>query len=357
MSIILDSLKRAERERRVGDAPAVDTIYEEEQRSLDTRKRQKRRWVGLITVNLVVVAVLAAVFYQQQMPPEGVTPPSEPAAKTVVENDSRVETVAPAENAAPALPSSEEQPSPPPALEAGPASAAQDDESAPTEAVRFGPPVAAKADDFQTTVAAERPAAPVDPAAASEPQTTLHAVRQSAGLVSADPAPPAAETEPELETEVITSPEDAPETFPAETRDDTGWTSAMPGKPTKPTPAPPVPQAPVETAPSPKPANIGTRVPQVTPDPEDESPPALVKIEPAPLLKDKPPEVREKLKHVKISVLVYTGRQETSMVYIDSRRYRTGDRVEKEGYLIERIMPDGIILDYGEGRVKIRSGY
>jgi hypothetical protein len=45
------------------------------------------------------------------------------------------------------------------------------------------------------------------------------------------------------------------------------------------------------------------------------------------------------------------------MVYINSRRYHTGDRIGTEGYLLERITPDGIILDYGKGRVKIRSGY
>ena len=77
----------------------------------------------------------------------------------------------------------------------------------------------------------------------------------------------------------------------------------------------------------------------------------------APLLKDIPANDREKLKHLKISVLVYADRPEASMVYINSRRYRAGDRIGTEGYLLERIVPDGIILDYGDGRVKIKSGY
>ena len=76
-----------------------------------------------------------------------------------------------------------------------------------------------------------------------------------------------------------------------------------------------------------------------------------------PLLQEAPPDVRQKLGHIKISVLLYEARQAACLVYIDSRRYRPGDRLQPEGYLIERVVPDGIILDYGEGKVKIRSGY
>jgi hypothetical protein len=97
-----------------------------------------------------------------------------------------------------------------------------------------------------------------------------------------------------------------------------------------------------------------------TPEPPSgrtEPPPAAPSYDHVPLLHELPPEVRDKLKQVKINVLVYADRQEASMVYINSRRYRPGDRIGQEGCRLERILPDGIILDYGEGTVKITSGY
>jgi hypothetical protein len=69
------------------------------------------------------------------------------------------------------------------------------------------------------------------------------------------------------------------------------------------------------------------------------------------------PDLRAKLRDIKISILVYETRRELSKAYINSRWYRPGDRIGPEGYLLESVVRDGIILDYGEGLVKISSGH
>ena len=67
MSIILDSLKRAERERRVGDTPAIDTLYGEKPTTAGSPKPKKRWLAGLLLVNLVVIALLAVAPVQKMI--------------------------------------------------------------------------------------------------------------------------------------------------------------------------------------------------------------------------------------------------------------------------------------------------
>lgn len=348
MSIILDSLKRAERERRVGDTPAADTLYEEKPTPSGPPKPRRRWLAGLLLVNLVVVGLLAIALYQRPPAPEVAAPQAQPTTPKAVE--SRDVTQPPPSSADKELSAAatvKDRPTTPPAPETkktlpSPEPSAPPKEIASPGDVRFGPPVAVTEDDLKAGAIIDPAAVPFNPAGKTAVQTaTVHADQPAAPETLARTTPPAG-PEPALETEILSPPNDA-QAPSNDIDEEPQWISVMPLRPAETSPAPPTT---IVTKAAPAPAAPATHR-ATEADPANQ----------APLLKDVPPDVREKLKTVKISVLVYAEPQEACMVYINSRRYHTGDRIGTEGYLLERITPDGIILDYGKGRVKIRSGY
>jgi general secretion pathway protein B len=362
MSIILDSLKRAERERRVGDTPAVDTLYEEKPASARSPK-PKRRWLaGLLLVNLAVVGLLAIALYQRQPVPEVPVPQAQPTPpKTVESRDVVQPPPPPTDKELSASAAVKKQPPTPPAPEARKAPMPPDPPAPPKEVaspgdVRFGPPVAVAEDDLKAETSIDPPPVPFNPATQTAVQTTNADADQPFAPETLARTTPPAGPEPALETEVLTPPDEAQLPMPANADEEPQWVSVPQQRPAETIPAPPVKQDRVMVAPSP-PQSFATTTAPAPSSPGKRRPTAPDPANQAPLLKDLPPDVREKLKTVKISVLVYAEPQEACMVYINSRRYHTGDRIGTEGYLLERITPDGIILDYGKGRVKIRSGY
>lgn len=362
MSIILDSLKRAERERRVGDTPAIDTLYGGKPTLAGSRKPKKRWLAGLLLVNLVVIALLAVALFQKRPAPEAAAPQAQPAAQKAAGNEEVIQPLPPSADKVLAASAPEENRSsvqPTPEVKKtlpAPEPSAPQKEIASTEDVRFGPPVAVTEDDLKAETIINPPSVPFNPAGKAVVQTaTADAGQPSAPATLARTTPPV-EPEPALETEILSSPNDSQAPLPANADEEPQWISVMPQRPTETSPTRPVKQERVVAAPSP-PTTFETKAAPAPAAPVQNPAAAPDRIDQAPLLKDLPPDVREKLKTVKISVLVYAEPQAACMVYINSRRYRSGDRIGSEGYLIERITPDGIILDYGKGRVKIRSGY
>jgi general secretion pathway protein B len=72
-----------------------------------------------------------------------------------------------------------------------------------------------------------------------------------------------------------------------------------------------------------------------------------------PLVWELPQAEREALLELSISIHVYHQDPKRRFVLINMHRYVEGDRLKEKGYRLVRIDPDGIVLDYGEGLVRI----
>lgn len=96
-----------------------------------------------------------------------------------------------------------------------------------------------------------------------------------------------------------------------------------------------------------------TREPADMPPPPPvtaEKPSASAPPESIPLFKDLPPEVQQKLGKLVINVHVFHKDAGKRFVFINMQRYQVGDRIEANGPLLKTITPDGVVIDYGEGR-------
>jgi general secretion pathway protein B len=85
-----------------------------------------------------------------------------------------------------------------------------------------------------------------------------------------------------------------------------------------------------------------------------EKPPAPTPAESIPLFKDLPPEVQQKLGKLDINVHVFHKDAGKRFVFINMQRYQVGDRIDANGPLLKTITPDGVVIDYGEGRALLR---
>lgn len=72
-----------------------------------------------------------------------------------------------------------------------------------------------------------------------------------------------------------------------------------------------------------------------------------------PLLAELPPELQRALPPLRLSVHVYTEAPEERFVFINSRRYRQGERTH-EGAVVEEITPAGVILNHAGQRLRLR---
>jgi hypothetical protein len=109
--------------------------------------------------------------------------------------------------------------------------------------------------------------------------------------------------------------------------------------------AAPTPPEPV--APSPRAA----AAPPATPA---EVPPAAPPV-PAPPAAPPQPSAQEALSKLAVTVLVYSAEKADRLVFINGRRYGEGDHVD--GFVIEAIQPDGVVLIYQGERHLLRAGF
>ncbi|MCU7869913.1 MAG: general secretion pathway protein GspB [Candidatus Thiodiazotropha sp. (ex Lucinoma borealis)] len=72
-----------------------------------------------------------------------------------------------------------------------------------------------------------------------------------------------------------------------------------------------------------------------------------------PLIWELPQGLREELGQLKTSIHVYNKEPEQRFVIINLHRYGEGDVLSSKGYRLKRIDRDGIVVDYGEGLVRL----
>ncbi len=115
-------------------------------------------------------------------------------------------------------------------------------------------------------------------------------------------------------------------------------TSAIPpARVSTPVPAPtalPVPMAPPQTPAEPQP---------VAAEPEEQ----------VPLVWELPQTLREKVLKLKSSVHVYNEVPAQRFVIINMHRYVEGDTLPPDGFRLARIDRDGVVIDYGNGQVRL----
>jgi general secretion pathway protein B len=66
-----------------------------------------------------------------------------------------------------------------------------------------------------------------------------------------------------------------------------------------------------------------------------------------------PGTVQQRLKGLKVNIHVYNELPEERFVIIDMRRYREGDSLGRPGLRLDRITRDGVVIDYGDGLVRL----
>jgi len=360
MSFILDSLKRAEQERRQGQTGAADPFYEEKPSPAAPPRSRRLWWAALIAANLAVAVLLAVILLQRQTSSTSANPPPKPVEQATAGVTAPPPVVPPAANPEPAAPPQADPPAPSetpvgPAPQAALQTQAPRPEHSPPKEIHFGPPVAAQAEDSHSVDLAGEP---MDPASTMQGSTTPLASVMAGPPPDTKPSVPKAtppQAAPALETEILASPSRDQSSHPLETPESTTWIQVPQPSPGETASVPPKPETVAETPRQPRPMEPAAQ-PALTATADSSSPPSE-DADQVPLLQAAPPDVRQKLGHIKISVLLYNEHPAACLVYIDSRRYRPGDKLQPEGYIIERVVPDGIILDYGDGKVKIRSGY
>lgn len=294
MSFILDALKRAERERRLERPPDLSAVYEESDVS------QPGRWPWF-TVGLAFLAgaVAVALFLW----PEGPTQKMSKSPETA-----RAVT------------------SPAPDRDRPPGAKVQTKmrpkSRTPSQPLR--PRVKEAAVERHLKVASKKPEKAPSMTESGPPI-------QKKGAIDIRREPPVSEKK-------------APALGPSE-----------PGTAKVPDTSPPPEVAVKETAPSGPPEQIARKrleIPE-TPRPTPEERPLEVPVEAIPLLKDLPSEIQEKLGKLEINVHGYSRDPAKRLVFINMRKYHVGDRIGKDGPLLKRIIPDGVIIDYGGGKARL----
>ena len=72
-----------------------------------------------------------------------------------------------------------------------------------------------------------------------------------------------------------------------------------------------------------------------------------------PLVTDLPPELRDSLSTLTINVHGYFKNPERRVVFINMQRYKVGDRIGDQKYLLEAITPEGVVINYGDGQARL----
>ncbi len=78
------------------------------------------------------------------------------------------------------------------------------------------------------------------------------------------------------------------------------------------------------------------------------------RIEAVPLIGELPYETKEKLGKLQINVHSYSKDPGERLVFINMKSYKVGDKIGEGGPLLKEIIPDGVIIDYGGGEVRLQ---
>jgi general secretion pathway protein B len=295
MSLILDALKRADRERRLTQPPDLTTVYEDD----PWTRRGTRSWFWLGGAFLMGAVAVGLILWSRAPRPDRVSAPIETSQPSVSATDINRKRGAPRSD---------------------------DPGDAPAE---------------RLATAASPRAVPTTPEDPPDPAT--------AARTSTSPIEPLPEEKPTPASAPVSTP-DSPSSAPAK---NLGATPA-PSVQTDATPAEPAaPEMPAQEDVSVEPEAVTPPPPPpVEADPTQrpkQAAPAAV-----PLLSELPFEVREKLGTLQINVHSYSANPDERMVFINMKRLRTGDRIGEGGPVLKEITPEGAVIDYGDGQARLK---
>jgi general secretion pathway protein B len=102
-----------------------------------------------------------------------------------------------------------------------------------------------------------------------------------------------------------------------------------------------------------------SEIPPLRSDPQNLSQPAqqpeMGLDEDIPLVWELPHNLREDLRQLKMSIHVYHQDPRRRFVLINRHRYVEGEVLKGSYYRLQRIDREGVVIDYGEGRVRLRK--
>ena len=328
MSLILDALKRAERERKMGQAPTA--LEEVALPPPVARQTPGRRPIILAIVALLIVALAVFAFIRSRRP---AAPEPAPAETGFVEVIHDPEPAAPTTEAAVAAnPADDSQDA---RIEDGAGIASLDDLT--------GDPAAGD-DQPDTSMAADETYAAQPAVEAGSTLVTPSQSRAPAPVVALQPAPAPSSTTLKLDPKPSpASP--APQPQQLATNANATITNATPaaGEPLV---------IPIEeyvpgntaatTAPAPA-AHAAVPPPPSSPAPQAQS--AAIRS-----LKDMPPAYRATFPALAVDVHVYNDNPQRRFVLINGRRYREGEALG-EGPRLVQIVPEGVVFDWHNEQV------
>ena len=306
MSLILDALKRAERERR-GEAPPAHP--EVPLVSAGTSAPQRGRdlvYAGVVIGGLALSAVLLWDAFRAK--PVPAAPPAAPAPAPV-----QAQAPAPSQPANVIV----ARPAPPPA------------------AVVPGTEEVTSLDDLtdESTLEGPRGATAPPPKPLSKPDA-------GPSTIKTRPAPPPA-TAGAAEVQPAPQPK-APVPAPApEVRKDQQPAAAAPAQPQ---PSPPDAGPATPAAAEPGPASATANIP-----------PALTQPAPLKKFREMPPDYRADFPALKVEIHVYEKDAQRRFVMVNGRKYREGERLAEGPSLVE-IVPEGLVLEYRGEKVLYTLG-
>lgn len=107
--------------------------------------------------------------------------------------------------------------------------------------------------------------------------------------------------------------------------------------------------------PRPPAAEAATAAPVPPPVPPRAPAPILSPSVELPLVQDLPAQVRERIGRLEVNAHVYAEDPAERFVFINGKACRVGDRIGTGGVVLERITPDGAVIDYGGGRALLEA--
>jgi len=313
MSFILEALKRADRERRLERAPDLSAVYEDNDLP---GHNGIRPWLWLCGSFLVGVIVVGLVLW-----PEGPGPVKAP----LPEGESASLPLS-------APKTTKKEKSPPPSTSASVSKGLQ--AKKPSVQSSSGQPA-------RVPVSKTKPVQPI-----KKTTEKITPVKTESKPVEKTPVP-----KPVPTAKKISPPSPAPAA------------AAEKKKPAQPTPAvSPISEGSAKAAVSDE--NKGSEKPveaKVVKPAKPPPPPPVSKedlnrkrIEAVPLIGELPYETKEKLGKLQINVHSYSKDPGERLVFINMKSYRVGDKIGEGGPLLKEITPDGVIIDYGGGEVRLQ---
>ncbi|WP_273457608.1 general secretion pathway protein GspB [Nevskia ramosa] len=330
MSLILDALKRAERERKLGQAPTA--LEEVAVPPPATRQQPGRRPIILGVVAVAIAALAVFAFLRSRHPTAAAAAPAESAFVEVTHEPTPAAPAAPAT----ANPADEIQDA---RIEDGASIASLDDLTDGDASNAAAAPAADEAtggmqvDDGSTLVTPSQPREPA-PVIAAKPAPSP----PSSTSFKLEPKPSPASSAPQPQAQQLVTNANA---TPSNTTPAAGEDLVIPIEEY-------VPVTASSAAAGPAPASTARQTAPV-PAPAQPASPASVRR-----LKDMPPAYRADFPPIAIDVHVYNDNPQRRFVLINGRRYREGDALS-EGPRIAQIVPEGIVFDWRNEQVLYSS--